>query len=905
MPEETHRHLIEFVQTGADQVVTATDRIAESQRRLAQAQQIDIPERGVSAREVLRREIERMQQPLQEQQRLLTGEVDLRYRVADAADREAASIRRLAAERQAAQQIRQGWSIAERGVVDLPPVEAARGGILPLANITPEIRQQIEAAIGAAPPQSIAGMMGIPVAAPETQRAFREAEAIARRQAIPPEERVRAEAQARGLDPAAETAAVERLNELRAARIPIERAIKQAINEVESALVKEEAAARKAEAARRETVATQRALQESYRQTGLRPIEEKELPFVEKMEARGIPLENQVKVLDEMKNVMSSSLGPQEAFATAQRNVKRSLDESGEAAKTSGNWLGRYIQRYLVRYLVVWQGMRALQSTMRAWVVAHDEMDRALFRVQTTMGLSISQAERYMATMRRMGGEVGLPAAQMAGGAMQMGPTAGMAGQFGAMAGMGGAEGMKFFAGIQKQYDLSAEELEELIPRIWAAFAGSGEDIQTFLGHWQDLVNDLDSGSDAVAKWTRDWATYETTSMRATDKVKTAWGDFLTVLGDTQPIIDAKEAIASWFDRLTGKILYTQLAPGEKSEAERRYEAETGRQAEAGGGLGQFWAWGARGGFEGAPETTRPAQGVATAAEGRLTIRPSEIGAGVGTQFIDSVQVMTQAQYDQLEAITNQKEEMLTAQGIISSELKEQVAIQTEHGYKFDEINTTMLAMLLATEEIKDMQRQQMTGYFNWPGAQPSVMIGRPGQAEFPGREERPPDPNINITQPEPSPWIPWISGGPPYYQEGGPVTETGPAIVDQGEYIFTQEQVSRLGLPMLERLARSQPADMPQPADRLQESMLMQMVNVPRYQYGGVVPGQGPQPAIVEGGEIIQPRGQAAVGSLKVQSDLYLDGERVSRSVMKFAGDQLLQAQRASTGATGALLSI
>jgi len=484
----------------------------------------------------------------------------------------------------------------------------------------------------------------------------------------------------------------------------------------------------------------------------------------------------------------------------------------------------------------VWQGMRALQSTMRDWVAAHDEMDRALFRSQTSMGLSISQAERYMATMRRMGGEVGLPAAQMAGGAMQLGPTAGMAGQFGTMTGMGGAEGMKFLAGIQKQYALSAEELEELIPRIWAAFAGSGEDIQTFLGHWQDMVNALGGGSDAAAKWARDWEIYETTGMRATERVHAAYQDFLGVLGDTEIIVKFKNAIADMFNVAVERMDFMQRSMEERQVLMQQYYEETGVQPHLRQLPEQFLQWVE----QREPETTRPVPEMPAHEEWRLTGKLPGGGEGaIGTQFIDSVQIMTQAQYDQLEAATNRHEEMLTAQGIISSEIKEQIAINTEHGYKFDTLNTTALALLLANEEIRDMQRQ-MTGYFNWPGAQPSVMIGRPSQVEFPGREERQPDPNINITQPEPSSWIPWISGGPPYYQ------------------------------------------------------------------HGGIVPGQGPQPAIVHGGEQIIPRGQSPLGgSLKVQSDLYLDGERVSRSIMNIAGDKLLQAQRASMGATGALLSL
>jgi len=735
-------------------------------------------------------------------------------------------------------------------------------------GVSPRFRAEARARVEELGRADITGEPATRQAIAETLKSFREAEATARRQAIPPEERVRAEAQARGLDPAAETAAVERLNELRAARIPIERAIKQSVNEVESALVKEEAAARKAEAARRETVATQRVLQEAYKQAGLRPIEEKEFPFVEKMEARGIPLENQVKVLDEMKNVMSSSLGPQEAFATAQRNIKRSLDETGESAKTSGNWLSRYIQRYLVRYLVVWQGMRALQSTMRDWVAAHDEMDRALFRSQTSMGLSISQAERYMATMRRMGGEVGLPAAQMAGGAMQLGPTAGMAGQFGAMAGMGGAEGMKFLAGIQKQYALSAEELEELIPRIWAAFAGSGEDIQTFLGHWQDLVNDLGSGSDAVNKWTRDWATYETTSMRATDKVKAAWGDFLIVLGDIQPIVDAKNWLADLFTNLAAGLELGDLPREEHEALYQQYEAETGVSVSPWRrNTPEFQAWWRD---KQESETTRPVPEMPAHEEWRLTGKLPGGGEGaIGTQFIDSVQIMTQAQYDQLEAITNQKEEMLTAQGIISSEIREQVAIQTEHGYKFDTLNTTALALLLANEE---MNERQKSAVYNMPSGAEGIMMALMGTGTVTSQETGvtrgggggapisfgmfdPANPwgaTPNMSTPtgpayapppinpglEPrNPWIPWIPGGLPYYQSGGAVKETGPAIVHKGEYVL--------------------------------------------------------------------PAGGSSLSNIKLQSNLFIDGTQVSTAVSKVLGDQLLQATRASQGQVGGILAL
>ena len=77
-------------------------------------------------------------------------------------------------------------------------------------------------------------------------------------------------------------------------------------------------------------------------------------------------------------------------------------------------------------------------------------------------------------------------------------------------------------------------------------------------------------------------------------------------------------------------------------------------------------------------------------------------------------------------------------------------------------------------------------------------------------------------------------------------------------------------------------------------------------YQYGGTVPGPvgQPQAAIVHGGETITPAGQSAMGYLRLQSDIYMDGNRVAQSVSTRLGDQLMQAQRASFGSGGGLVS-
>ena len=468
------------------------------------------------------------------------------------------------------------------------------------------------------------------------------------------------------------------------------------------------------------------------------------------------------------------------ATAEGSREVAAGIDETGKAARRSGHWLGRYIQRYLVRYLVVWQGMIALKTGIRDWTQAHEDLDRALFSLQTTMGMTTTQAERYMATMRGMGQIAGVPAAQMA--MSGLGAAGGMAGQFGAMAGMGAGEGVRFFGGIQQQYGLGAGQMEELIPRMWAAFAKSGEDIQSWLKDWQEHINALGDGSDAIAEWTRALGIYETTGMRATDRVSAAWSDFLAVLGNTQPITDAKNEWADFFNHLARQVAYGELTPAAQKAAQARYTAATGERGEILGlPRGDFQTWFAREGMVGAI----PSMGGGGVGGGAVAGGGAEAG-GIGGRFIDSVEIMTRAQFRQMDRLTQQHEESMAAQGIESTLTTLQVAILTEQGYIFKSIDTNVLATALAASE---MNERQKTAVYNWPGNAQGVMIGRGsmGTTEFRRRGDEPAPPPYDPLG-STTPYIPGSGIGPfgwSAFQHGGEVRETGPAIVHKGEKII------------------------------------------------------------------------------------------------------------------------
>ncbi len=505
-----------------------------------------------------------------------------------------------------------------------------------------------------------------------------------------------------------------------------------------------------------------------------------------------------------------------ERFTAAHNRGREALDGFTESTRKSGHWLGRYLQRYLIRYLVVWQGMIALQTGIRAWTQAHEELDRTLFSLQTTMGMTADQAERYINVMGGIGG---------AQAGMQVGAAGGMAMQFGAMTGMGGAEGAQFLGGVQRQFGLDSGQLEELIPRMWAAFAESGEDIQTFLGHWQELINAMGGGSDATAEWARALEIYETTGMRATDRVSAAWTEMLSVIGNTQVITDSKNAWADFFSVLTGQVKYSDLTQSEQRAAQARYEKETGGDAARVGQFfptGDFWDWFAKGGMEGS--------------------RPSMGGGGVGgegggaaKQFIDSVDIMTRAQFERLSVATEKYEGILGAQGIESSELTRMIAIQEGDSYTFSAILTTMLANTLATEE---MNEQMKTGVYNWPGNVAMIAMGV-GAATSRTTAIR------HADEPAPPPYTP-LGGSAPYIPGANP-------------------------------------------------SWNAFDIFAPSYQYGGVVQETGP--AIVHKGETITPEGQSPINYLRLQSDIYMDGNHVAQSVSTRLGDQLYQAQRAAGG--------
>lgn len=462
--------------------------------------------------------------------------------------------------------------------------------------------------------------------------------------------------------------------------------------------------------------------------------------------------ESQTVLRDSLTTTRTQFYGFDDATTTATggfRAIAAGMDETGKAAQRSGHWLGRYIQRYLVRYLVVWQGMIALRTGIRDWTQAHEDLDRALFRLQTTMGMTTDQAQRYMSTMRQMGGIAGVPAAQMAGGAMQLGEAgAGMAGQFGAMTGMGGGEAMQFFAGIQRQYELTNAQIEQLIPRMFAAFARSGQEIQPFLKDWEEMLSQFDAGSAAIGEWTRAWGLYESTGMRATDRVSAAWTDLMATIGDTQPITDAKNAIADWFDRLTGKILWGEATATEQQEAANRYYAETGKQPprfeQLTGGLDEFWAWVARGGLAGNGGTAT------RRTEGRLTIPPSDIGTGMQFGIQGFGGRMTAPEAERYEDLIQKWDAYFLEQGRYLE--KQTMTLVTEIGQPLREITGSAEASKMALEE---MNERQKAAVYNWPAGAAGVEIGRGAIGDV---ELREPAGGAGGWQPQTIDWNnPWV----------------------------------------------------------------------------------------------------------------------------------------------------
>lgn len=410
-------------------------------------------------------------------------------------------------------------------------------------------------------------------------------------------------------------------------------------------------------------------------------------------------------------------------------------DEFGESVQRSGNWLMNYIERYLIKYFVVWQGIVAIKTTIRDWIQAHEDLDIAMFRLQTTMGMTTDQAERYMGTMRQIGGGIGISAAQLAGGAMQLGPTgAGMAGQFGAMTGQGAAQGMQFFAGIQRQYELTNAEIEQLIPRMFAAFARSGQDIQTFLKSWQEMLAQFDAGSGAVSEWTRALGIYETMGMHATQRVSSAWNDFLSVLGDTKPITDAKNAIADFFGDLAKDISHQRstrfqsITRDEQEAIYARYRAETGQHmysmiiSESFRGWEQtpeFRKWWAQ-----QPEYTGLKQPATTGTYPDVEARRAT-GWSPGEAVMQSLfgikgfgGKMTAGEAEKYEDLVQKWDAYFLEQGRHLE--KQTITLVTEIGQPLKEIRGSAEASRMALEE---MNERQKSAVYNWPGGAPLIIM--------------------------------------------------------------------------------------------------------------------------------------------------------------------------------------
>jgi len=466
------------------------------------------------------------------------------------------------------------------------------------------------------------------------------------------------------------------------------------------------------------------------------------------------------------------------------------------------------------------------------------------------------------------------------------------------MTGIGAGAGMDFFAGIQRQYDLSAKQIEELIPRMFAAFARSGQPIQAFMKDWETMLAKFDAGSSAVSEWTRALKIYETTGMRATDNVSRAWSEFLTVLGNTQPITDAKNAIADWFTALTAKMAYTELSPAEKEAAAKRYEAETGKPAT---GTTEFWKWGAGGGFEGMAglagmnwrelrekylETfSREEQAAmerqwgerfgvewqglgespllqnrrftewaleqgirakAAATGGTATTAEAGVAGEPLTTFVASgFERMTQAQFEQYDKLREAAEGQMKAANLTAGELTKQIITNEEGNLILRQIETNTLADAIASEE---MNERQKTAVYNWPGNVSYIAMGaQAATGKDVGVQGQQTQVNRPTWQPQNIDWgsnpnywyyIPGISPWSQYQYGTKEVRETGPAIVHKGE-------------------------------------------------------------------QIIPAGGGGMAGNLTVQSNLYLNHRVVALSVSRIQGDQLLQAQRAAGGQIGSIASM
>ena len=562
-----------------------------------------------------------------------------------------------------------------------------------------------------------------------------------------------------------------------AAHIPTEKAVSQAISE---------------------TATTFRTLQQSIEPT---------LSWTEKMtsglEGMGANQEFATQAMERFQALVDQGVPAQTAMSQAVRETNKAIQDTGEVAQKSGNWLGSYIRRYLVRYLVVWQAMRVVQDVMGDISKAQREMRETTFLLGTAMRGTGQEAQQYLGTLSALASQTTAAPSAIAGG-MLLGEGVGtMVTQLAEATGAAPQKWMQHLAMLRDDYGLTADAIEGMLDRMVVAYARHALLGKDYFGDFQEALRDTVAEVGALA---------DAIERMPAPSIKDQFGRLLQIGALTRH----------------QQQLFAQRPYEEQLELGREFAREQGlpgREQQAGINVSSFpgfFGW-----LAGQP---RPEPTMTAHEQFRLTgVSPSEEQAQLGIKGFGGK--MTGAEAERYEDLIQKWDAYFLEQGRYLE--KQTITLVTEIGQPLKMIVGSAEASKMALEE---MNERQKTAVYNWPGNVAMIAMGVGAATSRTTAIRR---------GPAAPPYTP-LGGGAPYIPGANP-------------------------------------------------SWNAFDIFAPSYQHGGVVQETGP--AIVHKGETITPEGQSPINYLRLQSDIYMDGNHVAQSVSTRLGDQLYQAQRAAGG--------
>lgn len=458
--------------------------------------------------------------------------------------------------------------------------------------------------------------------------------------------------------------------------------------------------------------------------------------MAERLEAKGIFQEHQIRIAERYREVLEESLSPQDAFARAQREIAKELQGTGEAAQKSGHWLGGYIQRYLIRYIAVWQLMRVAQDVMRDTSEAQREMRETTFQLGVAMQGTGQEAQQYLQAMAAIASQTTVAPSAAAGGVLLGGRVGTMAMQLAQITGADPTQWVQHLVMLRDEYGMTADAIEGSLDRIIAAYARLALQGKSYFGEgWQQGWRE--TGGQAGG--------FEAALTTAPGP---SFGEMWT-RGIQMPML-----------RELQRQTFMQRPQEERAELQRQYAEEMDwperrMRVQAPAQQADFYRWMAE----------REGGGAGIGGEG---------GTAMGLQ--NYLGVMSERDYQRMQELVTGFDDSMANLGItMARNVERDVIIQAEAGLQRREMVGSLEAIAFATQE---MNERQKSAVYNWPGDAPLIIMpGAMDQVSAPR-----PSPVLN-PQPIYDIYLPMIWK---QYQHGtNEVRETGPAIVHKGERVI------------------------------------------------------------------------------------------------------------------------